>query len=111
MFPSVWEETVGQLPKDSIRGRRYFLLYERLFGLPNDFVSESELISVQKLMSDVVTPYYVDGKPFFPILLLDNFRGAKNYVDALQDLVTKDRASWPAELDIINNNKGLSPTE
>lgn len=101
VFPNFWDADTSKniIPLASIHGKRIKLLLENLFGPIGDSVQEEQLNFVYRFMSSAVTPFFIEGKPFYPLKAIDEkTRGAENYVDIILQLSKVDRSQWPAYL-------------
>jgi len=88
----------------SIYGRRVKLLLAHFFGPLEETVKTEQLFYVYQFMSSIVTPFFIDGKPFFPLKEIDErTRDAQNYVNTVLQLSQIDRPQWPAYLEYGNN--------
>lgn len=91
---------------NSIYGRRVKLLLAHFFGPLEETIKTEQLFFVYEFMSSIVTPFYVDGKPFFPLKEIDErTRVAENYVSTVLQLSKIDRPQWPAYLKYENNRR------
>ncbi len=98
IFPNMWDNMheSNTLQLDSIHGKRVKLLLEKIFGPLEETVTEAQLNFIYKYMSAVVTPYFVDGKAFYPLVAIDKkVRGAENYANLVLTLSKIEKSEWP----------------
>jgi len=103
VFGDVWVAEDVLISQNYFRGRRERILYKRLFGDLKDRLCLKKVVSVQRLMAEVVTPYLVEGKVFFPLIYLAKSKSAEEYINLLLELVTLDRSDWP---DFLSRRSG-----
>jgi tRNA A-37 threonylcarbamoyl transferase component Bud32 len=103
VFPDVYKtESPDKLINlSSIHGRRVKLLLTHFFGPLGETVTTEHLFYVYRFMSSIVTPFFVDGKPFFPLKEIDErTRDPQNYVSTVLQLSRIDRPQWSNYLKI-----------
>lgn len=101
VFPTIWKSEVStnDILVNTIHGKRVKLLLENFFGLLGDVIKAEQLHFVYKFMSSIVTPFFVDGKAFYPLKAIDErTREADKYVETVLQLSRMDRLSWPEYL-------------
>lgn len=105
IFPHIWDHDENQQVEiGSIFGKRINLLIKYFFDPKDNRIPLEQLLFVYKFMSSVVTPYLVEGKPFYPIPILDKIaREPEDYVKVVTNLIKMDRQSWPHYLGYENS--------
>ena len=101
IFPNFWNINVSQedIPLNIIHGKRVKLLLEYFFGQLRETVQTEQLHFVYKFMSSIVTPFFIENKPFFPLKAIDETaREPKDYVDTILQLSKIDKSKWPTYL-------------
>ena len=95
VFPNIWEGNENTyIDKQSILSGRQLLLLTYLYGEQGKKVKATDLAHAQKMMSDTVTPFNVDGEPFFPLIYLEKAPTAKDYIDKVIELQNSPREVW-----------------
>jgi hypothetical protein len=99
VFGDVWQIQEDALVLATyLRGKRERILYERLFGNLQNEIPLQQAVSVQRLMSEIVTPFRTETGIFFPLVYLAESESAENYVETLLQLKNLDRNLWPSFL-------------
>lgn len=104
VFGDIWNVRDMPISNELIQGKREKLLYEYAFGKIGNEVSLADLTLIQKLMSEMVTPFYVEDEVFYPLVYLDHYRGAESYTNAIIELSKIDKVDWPAFLKSNENS-------
>lgn len=102
VFPDIWKtkELNKTIPLSVIHGKRVKLLLEKLFGPFGESVQTEQLHFVYRFMSSIITPFFIEGKPFYPLKAIDKkTKGAESYVDILLQLCKMDKPQWPRYLE------------
>lgn len=109
IFGDIWSvKRHGLILKKSISSSRQRALIEKFFGAKISRISDDQLIFVEKLMSSAVTPFLVNNRPFFPLILLENIKGLKKYVKAISAFKNaKSKADWKNILENWAANSSL----
>lgn len=103
LFPDIWTEINSkEIPWEEILSSRQKLLLLVLFGSFGEKVPATQLATVQRLLANIITPFTIDGRPFFPLVHLDRIRGAKNYVKTILEFTKYERRVWPHILEAIS---------
>jgi len=100
LFPHIWDHDKDeQIEVGSIFGKRVNLLIKHFFAPKEEIIPIEQLLFIYKIMSSVVTPFLIEGRPFYPILALDNIaRDPEEYVNVVTNLIKIDRQKWPQYL-------------
>lgn len=95
VFPRVWEGNEDVvIDKKSILSGRQIILLEHLYGKQDNEVKAVELAHAQQMMSNTVTPFYLDGEPFFPLIYLEKCATAGEYIDKVIELQNIPKQLW-----------------
>lgn len=99
VFPNVWQDGAQALiDKSSILSGRQIILTERLFGPQDEKVLVQHLAAAQRMMAEVVTPFFVDGEMFFPLLYIEKSPTSQDYIDKVVELYNTPRELWKENL-------------
>lgn len=101
IFPNFWDTNVFKqdIPLNIIHGKRVKLLLEYFFGQLGETIQTEQLHFVYKFMSSIITPFFVENKPFFPLKAIDETaREPKDYVDTVLQLSKIEKSEWPTYL-------------
>jgi len=95
VFPKIWDyKATDSYSRNSITSHRQLMLVDKIFGQSNENIPASQLISVQKIMSSVVTPYHFQGKVYFPMLYLAKSQGPEEYINRVIKLKNTPKEKW-----------------
>lgn len=96
VFGNIWEEDGKEnevIEIKEIQSKRVQALIKELFG-PREKIAIRDLYATYKLLAETVTPIEDEKGVFFPLVELDRFRGAENYVGKVISLKKIPRGEW-----------------